>query len=185
MLALATALSFVKLYEAPLGGAVTLFSMLPVMYISFRYGVVKGLGCAFVYSIIQLLQGLSYLAYFPTPIGIIGCIMLDYILPFTLLGFAGVFYKKDASHGKKLAGAICGVLLACALRFACHYFGGAVLWYEITKEGQWNDYVNKYGAWMYSLIYNMWYFAPESALVLALSPTVPFLDKVLEKTLKK
>ena len=55
MLALATALSFVKLYQAPLGGAVTLFSMMPIMYISFRYGVVRGLFCGFAYSVIQLI----------------------------------------------------------------------------------------------------------------------------------
>ena len=185
MLALATTLSFVKIYEAPLGGAVTLASMLPIMYISFRHGVLKGLACSFVYSVIQLILGLSYLAYFPSPVGVIGCIMLDYIVPFTMLGFAGVFYRKNAKASVRIVGAVCGVVLACALRFACHYFGGVVLWYEITKEQDWNAYVHTVGKWLYSFVYNISYFGPDAAIVIALSPSIPFLDDSLKKALNK
>lgn len=39
LIALATALSFVKLYQAPLDGPVTLVSTLPIMFISVRYGL--------------------------------------------------------------------------------------------------------------------------------------------------
>ena len=42
LVALATVLSFVKLYEAPLGGAVTLFSMVPILMCGFVYGVKAG-----------------------------------------------------------------------------------------------------------------------------------------------
>ena len=38
MLGLATALSLVKIYQMPLGGSVTLCSMLPVMLIAYKYG---------------------------------------------------------------------------------------------------------------------------------------------------
>lgn len=185
MLALATVLSLVKIYEAPLGGAVTVASMLPIMYISFRHGVWRGLACAFVYSVIQLMFGLSYLACFPTPVGVIGCIMLDYIVPFTMLGFAGLFYRKNGRMPVRIAGAVAGVALACVLRFACHYFGGAVLWYEITKEQDWNSYVHTVGQWLYSFVYNISYLGPDAAIVIALSPTVPFLDDALKKALNK
>ncbi len=185
MLALATALSFVKLYQARLGGAVTLFSMLPIMYISFRYGVVRGLFCGFAYSVIQLIQGFGNLAYFPSAAGVIGCIAFDYLLPFTLIGIAGIFYKKNAKNSVKVITAVAGVLLACTLRFACHYLGGVVLWYEITKEQSWTDYVKEVGKWLYSFVYNISYLGPDAAIVIALSPFIPFLDGALQKALKK
>lgn len=43
MLALSIALSFVVIYKMPLGGSVTLFSMLPVMLVSVRHGLKWGL----------------------------------------------------------------------------------------------------------------------------------------------
>lgn len=185
MLALSTVLSFVKIYQAPLGGAVTLCSMLPVMYISFRYGVVRGVACGFVYSVIQLMQGLGNVTYFPTAAGMIGCIVLDYILPFTLIGLAGLFYKKDGSRSQRIVGAVAGVAFACVLRFACHFFGGAVLWYELTKEGGWNEYVQKVGMWTYSFVYNIAYLGPDAAIDIVLAAGIPFLDDVLKKSLAK
>lgn len=184
LLALATVLSFVKLYQAPLGGSVTLLSSLPIMFISFRYGVGRGLACGFVYGLIQLWQGSGNLAYVPTAAGIVGCILLDYILPFTLLGLAGLFYRREGSAAAKTVTAILGVLLAVILRFACHFVGGAVVWYEITKVGGWNDYVQTVGMWTYSFVYNITYLGPDSALVLAASPVVPVLEKAL-KTIKR
>lgn len=184
MLALSTVLSFVKLYQAPLGGAVTLCSMLPVMYISFRYGVARGVACSFVYSVIQLLQGLGNVTCFPTAVGMIGCIALDYILPYTLIGLAGLFYKKDGTNLQRIIGAVAGVAFACALRFACHFFGGAVLWYEMTKEGG-NSYANKVGMWMYSFVYNISYLGPDAAIDIVLAAGIPFLDDVLKKSLAK
>ena len=180
LLALATALSFVKLYQAPLGGSVTLLSTLPIMFISFRYGLVRGLACGFVYSLIQLWQGSGNLAYVPTAMGVVGCIAFDYLLPFTLLGVAGVFYAKDGSVKQKTVTAVIGVLLAVLLRFACHFVGGAVVWYEITKAGNWNDYVQTVGMWTYSFVYNISYIGPDGALAVAASPAIPVLLKALK-----
>ncbi|MBP3369029.1 MAG: energy-coupled thiamine transporter ThiT [Clostridia bacterium] len=39
MIALATVLSLVKIYEAPFGGSVTLLSMAPIIVLSMRHGV--------------------------------------------------------------------------------------------------------------------------------------------------
>lgn len=68
MIALGTALSFVKLYDSPLGGSVTLFSMAPILFLGFKYGPSWGFGSAFVFSILQLLFGLSAVTYVPTPL---------------------------------------------------------------------------------------------------------------------
>jgi thiamine transporter len=173
LIALGVVLSFCKLYEAPLGGAVTLLSMLPVIYISFKHGVVWGLASGFIYSVTQLIFGLGSIAYIPTPLGVVGCILFDYLLPFTVLGLAGItMIKKPEKQSNAYIAVVAGTFIAITLRFLCHLFAGAVIWYEITKAGEWNDYVFKYSAWVYSFIYNITYLGPDGGLVLLASPVI-------------
>ena len=101
MLALAFALSSAKLFEMPLGGSVTVASMLPIMLISFKWGNRAGLATAFLYSITQALQALAEGNIFPYCEGIdtlIICIVFDYIFPFTILGLAGVLALQNKSE---------------------------------------------------------------------------------------
>ncbi len=185
LIALATALSFVKLYQAPLGGSVTLISTLPIMYISVRHGLGWGLGSGFVYSLIQLWQGAGNLAYVPTAAGVVGCIAFDYVLPFTLLGLAGLFCKRgDKSLKSMMVRTVLGCLLATLLRFGCHFVGGAVVWYEITKAGEWNDYVQTVGMWMYSFVYNIAYMGPDGALAVAASTALAPITAAIDKQLR-
>ena len=177
MIALGTALSFIKLYDSPLGGSVTLFSMTPILFIGFKYGPAWGFSSAFVYSIFQLLLGLSAVTYVPTPTGVAVCIILDYIIAFTVLGITG-FYKRKKIN---LLTVIIGSLNACILRFISHFLCGGIIWYEITKNGSWNDTVFKYSKWMYSFIYQCSYLAPETILVLAAAPVILFTLKYSDK----
>ena len=98
--------------------------------------------------------------------------MLDYVVAFTILGVAGLFNKLKLNLYVKVT---LGTLTAVLLRFLSHFVGGAWIWYEITKAGAWNDYVFKYGKWMYSLIYNSWYMVPEIILSLIAIPVVVLL----------
>ena len=59
MLALAFVLSFVKIYEFPFGGAITLLSMLPICLVSVKYGLGWGLSTAFCYSLLQFFVDLG------------------------------------------------------------------------------------------------------------------------------
>ncbi len=170
MIALASVLSVIKLYEAPLGGAVTLFSMLPIIYISFKYGIRWGLGSGFVYSVVQLVLGLNSLAYIPTAVGVVSSILLDFILPFTVLGLAGVVKESDTPPTASRV--IVGTVLAVVLRFSFHFVAGAVIWYSITKAGEWNTFVFKHGMWVYSFIYNIIYLGPDGGLVILASPAI-------------
>lgn len=179
MVALGTVLSFIKLWEAPLGGAVTLFSTVPIMYISYAYGLKWGLATGFVHSSIQLLLGLGTVAYVPSALGIILCILLDYILPFTIIGLAGIFrgakiVKKPGTN--TLICSLIGALVACAFRFLSSFFCGAVVWYELTKALDWNEYVHTVGMWTYTFIYNATYMFPDIALALV---ALPIMVKLL------
>ena len=93
LVALGTALSFVKVFDLPYGGSITLCSMLPVMLFSFRSGIKWGLGAGFTFSVLQLLFGLDALKGI-SGATVAGSIFLDYLLAFTVLGLAGIFRGK-------------------------------------------------------------------------------------------
>lgn len=173
MTALAFALSYVQLWKMPFGGTVTLFSMLPIMFVSIKYGIGWGLGAAFCYSWLQVLQG-EVFGWGLTPVMLVGALLLDYIIAFTVIGLAGIFRKKVAS------GAIFGCILVCLLRFLSHFISGVVLWanYEqfIAFGKTWLNH-----PWLYSLCYNGWYMLPETAITVVgiiLIFTLPQLKKL-------
>jgi thiamine transporter len=167
MVALATVLSFIKVYEAPYGGSVTLMSMLPIMLVSLRHGIGPGLATGFVHSVIQLLFGLGSVAYVPDAAGIILCILFDYIIPFTAIGLAGAFRKvrfTKSSTVNTIISALLGAVLVMAFRYFCHIISGVVVWYALDLVWYADDpthIVNKYGSWAFSTIYNGTFMIPE------------------------
>ncbi len=154
MLALATALSFIQIYKLPWGGSITLFSMLPIVLFSIRRGVKMGLAVAFLYSLIQFFQGIGdgLFGWGLTPGMLIACILLDYIIAFTVLGLGGLFRKK------KTVGWVGGIALAVALRFVMHFLSGVIIWQSF---GELWDGFSTDSSVVYSLLYNGSYMLPE------------------------
>lgn len=150
LIALSAALSLVKIFEMPLGGSVTLLSMLPVCMLSIMYGCKWGLFCSFIYSLTQLLFGIwAVLGWGLTTAALIGCIAFDYIIAFTVTGFAGMFRK----HG--VPGYIGGIALAMVMRLVSHVISGVIFFASWAPEG-WNPL-------LYSVSYNGLYMLPEMA----------------------
>ena len=150
MLSLSVVLSFIEVWKMPMGGGITLLSMLPICLIAVKYGVRGALPTAFLYSVIQFAIGFSsgnVFVYCITPFTWIICMLFDYIVPYTVLGFAGMFRKKSGD-----AGILIGTALTIIIRFLCHYITGVVIW------GQWAEGMSPY---LYSLIYNGQYMLPE------------------------
>ena len=87
MLALAVVLSYIKFWQLPFDGSITLFSMLPVCLIAIKYGWKWGLGTAFCFSWFQILQG-GVFSWGLTPGMLIGAL-------FPLLGivFFAIIYR--------------------------------------------------------------------------------------------
>lgn len=103
-IALAFVLSYIKLFSMPMGGSITLFSMLPIFVFAWMYGPAAGLLAGFAYSLLQVVQG----AYVVHPVQFV----LDYFLSFTVLGLAG-FFPKSLALGAGVGGfcrMLCGVL---------------------------------------------------------------------------
>lgn len=184
MVALATVLSMLKLWESPYGGSVTILSMAPIIVLSMRRGLRVGLGAGFAHSLIQLLLGLSNVAWVPTPGGIAVCILTDYIVPFTLLGLGGVFrnVKFTEKEGPNvIIAAALGALLVTVLRYASHILSGAVIWYALDLEWYADDpthIVHLYGPWTFSAIYNGIYMIPE---IIATVVGTPLLTRALQR----
>jgi thiamine transporter len=147
LLALSIALSFIALYKAPLGGSVTLLSMLPIMMVGTRHGLKWGLGTCFLYSLFQIMQALMEGNVFPYCIGlttILICAAFDYLIPFTALGLTGLTHKKDGSV--KTVGTLITIALLLVFRFCCHFVTGVVIWGQWAPEGM--------GKFLYSFLYN-------------------------------
>lgn len=148
MLALAFALSYAKLFEMPMGGSVTLASMLPIMLISVKYGNAVGLATAFTYSLTQLLQAVMSANVFPycETLGTLTlCVLFDYVVPFTLLGLAGFFHKIKLTKNTEV-NIYVGIISVVVLRFICHFITGVAIWGQWAPDGM--------GKYLYSFLYN-------------------------------
>ena len=184
MVALGTVLSLIKVYEAPFGGSVTLLSMAPIILLSLRRGVKVGLPAAFVYSVLQLILGISNVAWVPSAGGRILCILFDYIFAFSVLGLAGAAALLRPTGNEKTnlwIAAVVGTLAVVLLRFACHIVSGAVIWYALDLEWYADDpghIVHRYGAWLFSLVYNAGFMVPETVETVI---GVPLLARALAR----
>lgn len=162
-IALAVALSMVKIFKLPLGGSVTLVSMLPICILSFRYGVKWGFFSSFIYSLFQLMLGITtdgLLGWGLTPLMLVGCILFDYIIAFSVLGIAGVFKKKGE------AGLYAGLTLAFILRFMSHVVSG---YFIFAYLDQWEIFGSTFAnaPLLYSVCYNGTYILPELIITIA------------------
>lgn len=154
MVALATVLSFIRVFKLPWGGSITLLSMLPIVLFSIRRGVKNGLIVSFVFALVQFAQGVmdGLFGWGLTTGMLIACILLDYLLAFFVLGFAGLFRKKG------IVGWVCGIAMTIFLRFVCHFLSGVVIWGSFGEL--WSGFSTD-NTWLYSFLYNGCYMLPE------------------------
>ncbi|NLK39359.1 MAG: energy-coupled thiamine transporter ThiT [Clostridiales bacterium] len=149
LIALSTVLSMINIMPfLQFGGSVTPLSMLPVILISIKYGLGWGFGSSFVYAVIQMLIGLGpMMGWGLSEFVLIGSVVLDYFVAFTILGIAGIARKKG------IRGMLSGIVLALTLRFLSHFLSGIIFFSSWAWEG-WNVY-------LYSIVYNGSYMLPE------------------------
>jgi thiamine transporter len=138
MVALSLVLNFIKVYQLPQGGSITLASMVPVLLISFRRGPKVGVFSGVVFGLAQMfLDG-----WFYSPVGM----FLDYPLAFGALGLAGIFRKTP----------LIGVVVSLATRFLSHFISGVVFFGMYAPEGM--------SPIVYSAVYNGSYMLPEMVI---------------------
>ncbi len=171
MVALGTVLSFIKPFDLPYGGSITLCSMLPIMFYGYRCGPKWGLAAGFVFSVLQLLFGLDDLKGI-SALMVVGSILLDYLLAFTVLGLAGMFRGKIRNNA---AAFTLGCLVTGLLRYVCSFLSGWLLWAQFMTVTDMQDFIANFVpglagasgtglAIFYSLVYNGSYMIPEIVL---------------------
>lgn len=127
-IALSFALSYVKFVDMPMGGAVTLASMLPLMFYAYMFGAKKGVFAGLVYGVLQFIQSPSVYQWMQ--------ILLDFPIAFSAIGLAGIAKKFKFLKGNMIAEIIVGMTIACLFRYAAHVISGYFVFYGSAKD--WN-----------------------------------------------
>ena len=157
----------------PFGGTITV-SMLPIIYYSYRRGAKWGIGVGLAYSFLQMALGF-YIPPAKTLLSFVLCILLDYVIAFTIVGAADIFAKP---FKKRVLGYTVGAVVVCFVRFVSSFVSGVALWGAYAPEGM--------NVWIYSLVYNASYMIPNAILTGVLACIVcAALDPKTLKPMKK
>ena len=152
MVALAIVLDLIPMPKWPNGGSLSIAAV-PIIFISYRHGLLWGLSSGLVYSVVQMITG-----FYPPPagtfLGYVGVVLLAYVLAFTAFGLADLFAKPFGRH--RLVGYGIGAICVNLLRFLCSFLSGWIIWGVYAPEGQ--------APWLYSLLYNGGYMLPNAIL---------------------
>lgn len=185
--------------EMPFGGQITLVSMLPVVLISYRYGVKWGLVSGVCYAFTEMALGAKTVSaafqpgYFGDGVLIAKALLmclLDYVLAYTALGLGGVFRNKIKNPGLAL---MCGSLVALSARYLAHILSGYILfsgWAEwfFTQDGfpAWGARLVESLSptmlgWVYSIVYNGMYMIPEIIITAIVSVLIARVPQIVKK----
>ena len=207
MIALAAVLAIVcaliPFLNLPFGGGFTIASMLPIILISYMYGVKWGFFVSATYSVLQILMDLALgtsssvimALFMPSSDGYMGgfaavaILVIDYIVAYTVLGVGGIFRGRFKSKTTALC---VGSVVALSLRYLAHIVSGAIFygaWAEwfFSQEGFYSI-----GGWIlehisggalaliYSVFYNGLYMIPEiiiTAIAAVIVSRIPAIKK--------
>ncbi len=165
-IAMSFGLSYVKLFDMPFGGSITLVSLFPVMLYSYIYGTKKGILIGFIYGLMQAMQD----PYIIHPAQFV----LDYPLAFSFVAFAGTFKNLNALRFPQLKFAL-GALLTGTLRFSAHVLSGVFAFGANAAAEGFENF------WIYSTGYNSYVFI-DIALVIAAGVLVLSSKAFLKQT---
>ncbi len=202
---LAMVCALIPFLNLPFGGGFTVASMLPIVLVSYMYGIKWGLFNASVYSVIQIVMDL-YLGKGSTIMALfmpnndefmgygaaIAILIIDYFVAYTVLGFGGLFRNKIKNKALALS---LGVAVALSLRYIAHIISGFIFygtWAEwfFSQEnfysiGGWilDSFSGKGLALAYSVFYNGLYMIPEivitvvAAIAISKIPVIKIQNK--------
>lgn len=159
-MALAFVTSYIKIFEMPWGGSVTLCSMLFIVMAANWYGVKTGVLVGLAYGILQFIQEPYVLSFFQ--------VCCDYVLAFAALGVAGFFARSPK-------GLIKGYAAAVLARGAFHALGGYLYWMSYMPD---NFPQSLKG--VYPIVYNYSFLLVE-ALITAAVISVPAVASALNQ----
>ena len=149
-IALALVTSYIKLWEMPMGGSVTLLSMLFVCLIGYWFGLKYGLITGIAFGLLQFIID-PYMLSIPQ-------VILDYPFAFGALGLSGLFCNKK--FGLQI-----GYVLGVVGRFVCSTLSGVIFFADYAPDGM--------NPWVYSIAYQGSYLGVEMVLTLIIISIPP------------
>ncbi len=152
MLALAIVLHQLRLYQMPQGGSITLGGMLPLLFVTWRYGINVGCLAGFIFGCINILLE----PFIVHPIQV----LFDYPLPYMALALCGLI------KGHRYTSA----LLAFLTRYICHIISGVVFFASYAPEGT--------SPLVYSMTANAMFLFPDIVICFVLMKLLP-IDRLL------
>lgn len=155
-IALGTVLSNIKLFTFPMGGSITLLSMLVICLPGYWFGPGAGILTGVAYGVLQML--IDPYILFPAQL------VVDYLLAFGALGLSGLFANKK--HGL-----ILGYIAAIFGRYLFAVLSGWIFFGMYAWEG-WDPLP-------YSLAYNAIYIFAEAGVTIAVL-LLPPVKKAME-----
>ncbi|TDB39897.1 MAG: energy-coupled thiamine transporter ThiT [Actinobacteria bacterium] len=168
-LALAYVLGWLKLWQMPQGGDVSL-AMLPLLVLALRRGLPVGVWAGLLYGVLDLMHPPLYIVHWVQ-------FFLDYPLAFMAVGLAGAFAPalgRAASRGewgRALGTAVIpGIILGSLGRFLLHLVSGAIFF---------GDYAEGQPVWVYSAGYNSFVFVSALLCAVGAAIVVPVLQRVV------
>lgn len=159
-MALAFITSYIKLFELPWGGSITLCSMLFIVLAAYWYGPKTGMLVGLAYGILQFIQEPYVLSFFQ--------VCCDYILAFAALGVAGFFANQKY-------GLIKGYIAAVIARGAFHALGGYLYWMDYMPENFPQSLKS-----IYPIAYNYSYLLVEAVITIVII-SIPAVAKGLNR----
>ena len=196
LVAMAIVLSLFQPFSLPFGGSITIASMLPIVYLAWHRGVKAGLIGGFVFGVANLLLGYHTVSAMFLPgdakqplLYAICIILLDYLIAYTVIGFAGVFRNKC----KPTAALILGTLVGLGLRYLSHILSGYLFYEEWAEWFFTQETLGAFGTYMlshfhgnllsllYSVIYNGTFMIPEMIITVLLSIPLSKIPKLTER----
>ena len=154
-MALAIVTAEIKFTRLPMGGSITLFSMLFIVLIGYWYGLKAGLMTGFAYGLLQFFM--YPVVYSPMQL------LIDYPLAVGALGLSGLFSEKKN-------GLLKGYILGVTGRYIFAFISGIIFFGHYAPEGT--------PAAVYSLSYNATYIVPEAIATIVII-SIPAVSKAM------
>lgn len=142
------------------GGSVGI-AMIPIFILAYRRGLVCGLLGGLIVGLLDMMDGVDISPLASNGWLVFASVMLDYVLAWTVVGFAGLLSKKvKEAKTKKLmiSYIICGVIIGGLARLSMHFLSGMYMWENMQTV--FNIQFENMPAWLYSLCYNASYIVP-------------------------
>ena len=200
---LAIVCALIPFLNLPFGGGFTIASMLPIVLISYMYGIKWGFFVSATYSVLQILMDIALgtgssvimALFMPSSDGYMGgvaaiaILVIDYLIAYTVLGVGGIFRNRFKS---KTAALCVGSVLALSLRYLAHIVSGAIFYGAWAEWFFSQDGFYSIGGWIlehisggalaliYSVFYNGLYMIPEiiiTAVAAVIVSRIPAIKK--------